>query len=70
MYVAGYPDESITFLLVVGVFKFASVFGLLSMLSSLLRSANGRMTSGQLVKSSKIDVDSQDRIWLLLILYR
>ena len=43
----------------------------LSMLSSLLRSANGRMTSGQLVKSSfvKIDVDSQDRIRLLLIPY-
>ena len=45
----------------------------LSMLSSLLRSANGRMTSaGQLAESSfvKIDVDSQDRIWLLLIPYR
>ena len=28
MYVAGYPEEFITFLLVVGgVFKFASVFG-------------------------------------------
>ena len=34
----------------------------LSMLNPLLRSANGRMTSGQLAKSSfvKIDVDSQD----------
>ena len=44
----------------------------LSVLSSLLRSANGRMTSGQLAMSSfvKIDVDSQDRIWLLLIPYR
>ena len=79
MYVAGYPEESITFLLVGGgVFKFASVFGtvgpmsVLSMLSPLLRSANGNMTSGQLAKSSfvKTDVDSQDRIRLLLIPYR
>ena len=74
MYVAGYPEESITFLLVGGgVFKFASVsMSVLSMLSSLLRSANGRMTSGQLAKSSfvKIDVDSQGRIRLLLIPYR
>ena len=43
----------------------------LSMLRPLLRSANGRMTSDQLAKSSfvKINVDSQDRIRLLLIPY-
>ena len=43
-----------------------------SMLSPLLRSANGRMTSGHLAKLSfvKINVDSQDRIRLLLISYR
>ena len=43
----------------------------LSILRPLLGSANGRMTYGQLAKSSliKINVDSQDRIRLLLIPY-
>ena len=44
----------------------------LSMLSPLFKNANGRMSSGQLAESSfvKINVDSQDRIRLLLIPYR
>ena len=79
LYVAGYPKESITFLLVVVASSSSPLFSVmvgpmsvLSMLSPLLRSAKGRMTSDQPAKSSfvKINMDSQDRIRLLLIPYR
>ena len=78
MYVAGYPEEFITFYLLVATSSCLPLFlvtvgpiSVLSMLRPLLRSANGRMTSDQLAKSSfvKINVDSQDRIRLLLIPY-
>ena len=75
-YVADYLEESITFLrLLVGASSSSPLFSVgvgpmsvLSMLSPLSRNISGRMSSGQLAKSSsvKINVDSQDRIRLLL----